>query len=166
MHDIRAFGELSVAGADDSQICASSKRLIACGSSFLRLTAKTAVKRAHWRAIATPMCAATRNVQPHRFCFSRLACFSSLSVVRLALLRPLIHLRSMSSLPADYKPPTAPQLPARPKAESAEATKEYGLSHTMIRIKDPTKSLEFYIDKLGMTLSVGQAKRGTALFFR
>ena len=64
-----------------------------------------------------------------------------------------IFSRAMSSLPADYRPPAYPSVPARPPAETVAATKEYGLSHTMLRIRDPVASLKFYIEHLGMTLA-------------
>jgi len=64
-----------------------------------------------------------------------------------------IFSRAMSSLPADYRPPAYPSVPTRPPAETVAATKEYGLSHTMLRIRDPVASLKFYIEHLGMTLA-------------
>jgi len=69
----------------------------------------------------------------------------------------LVPYRIMSSyiVPGDdYTPPGPPldSMPIPPPPTTAEKTAQYGLSHTMIRVTNPTTSLDFYQRILGMTL--------------
>lgn len=51
-----------------------------------------------------------------------------------------------------YSPPSFDENQLKPSAETREATSQYGLSHTMFRIKDPKISIPFYVDTLGFTV--------------
>ena len=58
------------------------------------------------------------------------------------------------TVPDNYKPPGPPldALPIPPPSSTAEVTRLYGLSHTMIRATNPVTTLDFYQRILGMTL--------------
>lgn len=69
--------------------------------------------------------------------------------IQLKSLLKFLSRRKMSSLPSSYSPPDIAEIPSN---EIDEETKSYGFSHTMIRIRDPKKSLDFYRRILGMKL--------------
>ena len=74
---------------------------------------------------------------------------------------------STKAMLAELESTICPKLFARARAGAPEETKDFTMQQTMVRVKDPVRSLSFYCDVLGMELLCTRAfpEYGFSLFF-